>query len=269
MTAPLDLHGAPGPQPAAGDPLRPQRPRWTTAIAVTLGAVYALEVWFGGRLTPTALVELAMGANQGRAVAAGQVDRLLSSAFLHGSPLHLGLNVMALFALAPLFEELVGGVRLSVLYLGSALCGALASAAVHSFGVSVGASGAIFGLMGGAVGLALRPGGLLPPRMAAQMRGRLWLPLLINLAISLQPGIDLSAHLGGGLFGLALVGSGALGAGIAPLGTVRPLRHQRGFIAAAVVLWVLAGASLATSIATGRPWEFRRPVTALTVTRPA
>ncbi|MFM8895039.1 MAG: rhomboid family intramembrane serine protease [Actinomycetales bacterium] len=122
---------------------------------------------------------------------------LLTSAFLHGSFLHIAFNMYVLFALGPTLERLLGHGRYLALYLIAALGGGVASfwfSSVNS--VSVGASGAIFGLMGALV-VAGR-------RLRYDIRQVLIL-LGINLVIGvIAPGVDWRAHLGGLVTGAAV-----------------------------------------------------------------
>ncbi len=115
---------------------------------------------------------------------------LLTSAFLHGSFLHIAFNMYVLFALGPGLERLLGHVRFTTLYLLSAIGGSVASFWFSELNaVSVGASGAIFGLMGALV-VAGR-------RMRYDITQVLVL-LGINLVIGfIAPGVDWRAHLGG------------------------------------------------------------------------
>ena len=121
----------------------------------------------------------------------GQWWRLLTSAFLHYGILHLAFNMYVLFALGPSLERALGHGRYLVLYLIAALSGTVASFALSPIAVnSVGASGAIFGLMGALV-VAGR-------RLRYDIRQVLVL-IAINVAIGFLPGssIDWRAHLGG------------------------------------------------------------------------
>lgn len=78
--------------------------------------------------------------------------RLVTSAFLHGGWLHIAFNMYVLYALGPSLERVLGHSRYLVLYLMAALGGAVCSYAFSDvMTVSVGASGAIFGLMGALV----------------------------------------------------------------------------------------------------------------------
>ena len=132
------------------------------------------------------------------AVASGEFYRLLTSAFLHGSLLHIGFNMFVLYSIGPQVERALGHVRFAVLYLLAALGGAVASYVFSPDNtVSVGASGAIFGLMGALV--------IAGPRLGYDVRQVLIL-IAINIAIGFAPGggIDWRAHLGGLVTGAAV-----------------------------------------------------------------
>lgn len=117
--------------------------------------------------------------------------RLVTSAFLHWSILHIGFNMLVLFMIGPALERIFGHGRFFALYLLAGIGGAVAS---YTFSpiqtASVGASGAIFGLMAALV-VAGR-------RFSYDVRQVLIL-LGINLLIGFVPGgsIDWRAHLGG------------------------------------------------------------------------
>ena len=122
--------------------------------------------------------------------------RLLTSAFLHGSFLHVAFNMYVLFVLGPPLERILGHLRFLVLYVTAALGGSVVSYAFSDVRtVSVGASGAIFGLMGALI-VAGR-------RLRADIRQVVVL-LAVNVVIGfIAPGIDWRAHLGGLVVGAA------------------------------------------------------------------
>lgn len=125
---------------------------------------------------------------------AGEWWRLVTAAFLHGSILHIAFNMYVLFSLGPTLERILGHVRYLALYLLAAIGGGVASYAFSDMRtVSVGASGAIFGLMGALV-IAGR-------RLRFDVTQVLVL-LGVNVAIGFfAPGVDWRAHLGGLLIG--------------------------------------------------------------------
>jgi membrane associated rhomboid family serine protease len=128
------------------------------------------------------------------AVAQGEYWRLLTGEFLHGGPLHLVLNMVALYMFGPAAERALGTGRFIASYLTMAVA-ASTFVYVLAGGNTVGASGAIFGLFGLVFVLLLKSG---------QDVRSLVVLLVINGVISLQAGISWQAHLGGFLTGLAL-----------------------------------------------------------------
>ena len=140
-----------------------------------------------------------IGAEVG--VADGEVYRLLTAAFLHGGVLHIALNMYALFLFGPPLEAALGRVRFTALYLLSALGGSALSYTFSNPGTpSLGASGAVFGLLGAFL--------VVNRKMGRDTSGVLVL-LGINFAYGfIASGIDWRAHLGGliagGLSAIAL-----------------------------------------------------------------
>jgi membrane associated rhomboid family serine protease len=128
-------------------------------------------------------------------VADGEYYRLLTAAFLHGGPLHLLLNMYALYLFGPPLEAALGRVRFVALYFVAALGGsALSYAFSNPAQPSLGASGAIFGLLGAYLVISLR--------LHREVTGILVL-LAINFAFSFyaRGTIDWRAHVGGFLAG--------------------------------------------------------------------
>jgi rhomboid protease GluP len=171
----------------------------TTLLLAAIAVGYVLEILTGG--TDGTLVQI--GANYGPAVLHGQWWRLVTSMFLHGGIVHLLLNGWALFQLAALFELWLGSVRLLLVYFVSGIAGSLASA-LFMQGPSVGASGAIFGLLGALIAFLLRRREFLTPQarsLLTQLVG--WAVINVVFGFSAQ-GIDNAAHLGGCAAGLLL-----------------------------------------------------------------
>jgi membrane associated rhomboid family serine protease len=139
----------------------------------------------------------ARGALFGPAVANGDVWRRVTSGFLHAGLLHLLFNMYLLYILGNMLEPAIGRLRFGLIYFVSLLCGSFGVLLVSPNSPAVGASGAVFGLMGAAV-VILRNRGI-DPRQSG-------LPFLIgfNLLFTfLVPGISIGAHVGG-LIGGAL-----------------------------------------------------------------
>jgi membrane associated rhomboid family serine protease len=122
--------------------------------------------------------------------------RLGTAAFLHGSLLHLAFNMLVLFTLGPTLERVLRPGRYLLLYVMAAIGGGVASYAFSPIAtVSVGASGAIFGLMGALI---------VAGRRLRYDVTQVVILLAINVGIGfISPGIDWRAHLGGLITGAA------------------------------------------------------------------
>ncbi len=142
-------------------------------------------------------------------VAEDQVWRLVSSVFLHSGFLHLALNMLSLYFLGSFVENAFGRGRFLALYALSGLSGGIAYLYFGGFDIpAVGASGAIFGLLGGILGYALRRGTFTWQNPVIR---QLLILLAINLWIGLSiPNVSNTAHLGG------LAGGFAFGFLVAP-----------------------------------------------------
>lgn len=124
--------------------------------------------------------------------------RLIACAFLHAGIAHLAANMICLLSWGGLVEERTGTWPFVLIYLAAAIGGSLASIAGHSSPfLSIGASGAISGLIGALLALAL----LRKFPFDAQFFAA---NILFNIVlVSQNPGIDWLAHLGGMIAGLA------------------------------------------------------------------
>jgi membrane associated rhomboid family serine protease len=130
-------------------------------------------------------------------VANGEWYRLITGGFLHAGIFHLGMNMLALWLLGSQIERAIGGVRFAIVYFAALVAGSFGVMLLSPNQLTVGASGAIFGLLGLAVanqharGVNLRQSGL----------GGI---LVVNLLITLTPGLNISigGHLGGLVGGL-------------------------------------------------------------------
>jgi len=149
------------------------------------------------------------GALYGPAVADGELWRLVTSGFLHGGLIHIGFNMYLLWILGQMLEPELGSVRFAALYVTSLLFGAFGALLVEPDALTVGASGAVFGLMGGAA-IELRSRGINPFQTDIGML------ILFNLGLSFViPNISIGGHVGGLIGGAlaALVLDGARRAG--------------------------------------------------------
>lgn len=185
--------------------LIPKEPHFVTSIILDLNIlVYLLMIFSGVHLiSPNGLELLEWGANRRFETLNGDWWRLLSSMFLHGGIMHLILNIYGLVIAAIFIEPLLGRIKFAILYVLSGLCASLSSIWWYSNTISVGASGAIFGLCGGVLGLFLINA---YPKESKSLFGLLGVFAGINLLIGLVAGgIDNAAHIGGLLSG-AIIG---------------------------------------------------------------
>jgi membrane associated rhomboid family serine protease len=232
-------------------------PPVTTALLAACVVVFLLEYAFNALSSSAGLVK--MGALSGRLVHAGHYEGLLSYSLLHGGFLHIVMNGLALRVLGQMLENLIGGKRFLVVFTLSALGGGIASVLAAPDQLVVGASGGIFGLMTALFGLTLRRGGEIPTLARQRLRKALGQTLLLNVGISLLPGISLLGHAGGALVGFVLGVSGSISAGVEVpwLPRPEPRRAARMAIVSSVlaIACVLAlASSLGVAFARGRPW---------------
>jgi membrane associated rhomboid family serine protease len=213
-------------------------PRLTSFVLIGLNVVVWLLITGTGGRTSALLYKLALIPNfTGRplsdgtgvyaeGVAQGAWWQPLTVLFTHEQGLHIAFNMLALYFLGPTLENVLGRTRFLALYLVSGLTGSAAVMLLsNANGVTVGASGAIFGLMGALAVVALKVRG--------QMQSVLmWIGL--NLAITFTvPSISWQGHIGG-LVGGALIGTAMV---YAP-------RERR-----ALVQWTATGLILAVAVA--------------------
>lgn len=131
--------------------------------------------------------------------------RLITSGFLHSGLLHIGFNMYWLYLLGRILEPHLGSVRFAAVYLASLLAGSFGALLVSPDAHTVGASGAVFGLLG--VGLIEERA-----RGIRFLQGQFGGMILILLLFSLLPGISIGGHLGGLAGGLLAGGALQLGA---------------------------------------------------------
>jgi len=191
-------------QPAATPPPPPARylslptviPRLTYVLLAINVSIFLLELVTGE------LIWFSFGAKINELIAAGQWWRLITPMFLHAGIAHIAFNSYALYAFGPQVERVFGYARFFFIYILSGAAGSVLSFAL-SPSPSVGASGAIFGLIGALLVYLYRH----RPLFGDMGRRRLTEILMlagINLVIGLSPGIDNWGHLGGLLGGATL-----------------------------------------------------------------
>lgn len=169
------------------------------------------------------------GVHQVYGVSDGAWWELITSGFMHVEPTHLLFNMVALFFIGPMVESVIGRARFLAIYFGSLLTASalvLWTAPVNAY--TLGASGAIFGLLGASLILAIKGRG--DVRSIA-----MWLGLNVIITFTMA-GISWEGHLGG------LLGGAGMAAVLAYAPTGDPRSRQR-------LLWQVAGCLLVVAIA--------------------
>ena len=246
-----------------------QTPVTALVIVVNLVVYAALELWGNGSKDSHTLIQA--GASLTLAVEAGEYWRLISAMFLHAGLWHLVLNTLMLWFLGRFAEQLVGSLKLAIVYLAAGLVGNLASLYWRTGPISVGASSSIFGILGASLVVLLLSRGRLPEAWRRSMV----IVMTVVIGLSFLPAINVKiidnyAHLGG------LVGGMAAG-GLLFVSTVSRwdwLRRLDGPITSVlgtcgVALLVYCGWGLVTSDVERLPWaeshraglSVRHPVT--------
>jgi membrane associated rhomboid family serine protease len=158
-------------------------------VLVQLGAMASGASATGSQFGGSQLIT--DGAVSRPAVADGEVWRLLTAGFLHAGLLHLMFNGFALYVLGSMLEPAIGRLRFAIVYFVSLFAGSFGAILVEPNALTVGASGAIFGLMGAAV-VVMRHRGI------NLMESGIGLWLGLNLVFTFAiPGISIGGHIGG------------------------------------------------------------------------
>jgi rhomboid protease GluP len=174
----------------------------TSGLLIIIAIVFGYEVATRAFFSDQAMVDL--GAIVPGMLERGEYWRLVAAMFLHGGWLHWFLNSWALYQLGTLYETLFGSARFALIYFVSGICASLASS-LYEHGPAVGASGAIFGILGAFI---------FSIRRSPQYRHQPWTKSLISqlvfwIAVNIVIGfsvkfIDNAAHIAGLITGLLL-----------------------------------------------------------------
>jgi membrane associated rhomboid family serine protease len=164
-------------------------------------------------------------------LADGEWWRLLTAAFLHGSIIHLGLNMFVLWFVGAPVEQAIGRGRFIALYIVSGLAGSAGALLFSPHAVTVGASGAIFGILGAALVLEFQRSYVL----GGQALGLIVVNLVLTFAI---PNISVGGHIGG------LVGGALSMFALSRFGRTHAVYGRPGLVGVAGLMAVGAGALL-------------------------
>jgi membrane associated rhomboid family serine protease len=193
-----DHAGVGAPRPSAARTARQTRGRIagldapaTVALVAANVLVYLITVGQGGGLNQPGGQAFERGALVGVLVADGDWYRLVSAMFLHASVIHLAFNMLALWWLGSVVEQALGTWRYLLVYFAAGLAGSAGALLLSGpLAFTVGASGAIYGILGALLVLEyLATGTLAGPALTL---------IVLNLAITLAiPNISIGGHIGG------------------------------------------------------------------------
>ncbi|HVI03290.1 MAG TPA: rhomboid family intramembrane serine protease [Enhygromyxa sp.] len=221
---------------------------WLTYVLIGLNAaVWLVMVGLGvDAFEPDAGALLTWGGNLGILTSGGEWWRLLTATFIHAGILHLAFNLYFAWVIGRACEQIFGSAAYALIYFGSGLFASLVSVAWQPGVVSVGASGALFGVFGAFLGFTIRRRGMLRPEFVQSVRRNALILIGINLAIGFAvPGIDVAAHVGGLVAGLG-IGYSIAKLAEKPISSPREARAVRvraiGLTTAATVAVLVAGA---------------------------
>ena len=202
--------------------------------------LFVAELATGGNGSRLVLELTTLGSNvdpqTGAAIgiAEGQWWRLVTGAFLHdpGNPLHILFNMYLLFVLGRMLEPVLGHVRFAALYFAALLAGSFGALVAQPHSATLGASGAVFGLMGAAFVMQHARG--VDPRQSGI------LPLIVlNLVLSFAiPHVAIGGHIGG-----------LIGGGLAAYAMDRVSARRRGIALPVAICVAVAAVSVAGAIA--------------------
>jgi membrane associated rhomboid family serine protease len=175
--------------------LQTNQPVVTMALIGVNVLVYLITVAQGGGINAPGGSLFEKWALFGPAVANGDWWRLLTAAFLHGSILHIGFNMFVLYVVGGAVESFMRPARYLALYVVSGLAGSAGALVVDPTQVTVGASGAIYGIFGALL--------IIEYSQTGSLAGQAMTLIAINLALSFTiPGISWGGHIGGLIGGI-------------------------------------------------------------------
>ncbi|MBS1529548.1 MAG: rhomboid family intramembrane serine protease [Bacteroidetes bacterium] len=182
----------------------PQKRLMVTQILIQINLLtFILMVCYGlGFMSFNAADLLRLGANYRPAIDKGEYWRLVTNIFLHGGLMHVLMNMYGLFFVGLFLEPVMGRGKYLLTYLVTGIAASIASMWWHPATVSVGASGAIFGLFGAF--FALITVNMFPSKSKKSFLASTSIFIGYNLLFGLTGGIDNAAHIGGLISGLLL-----------------------------------------------------------------
>ena len=149
------------------------------------------------------LVLIFLGAKYSPLIYEGEIWRLVTSAFLHGSLLHIACNMYMLYIIGPQIEKIFGKIKYILIYFVSCITSSILSMIINPDSISVGASGGIFGLMGALLAFALVERNNINKEYTMGLIKIIGINFIIGLVVI---NIDNAAHIGGFIGGIILSG---------------------------------------------------------------
>lgn len=204
-------------------------------FAFSLALSISMMGGFSGMGNIADQVLLRLGARESHAIFNGELWRLVMPIFLHGNLIHIGFNTFVLMTVGPQIEETYGSPRYLFLYLLTGIFGNVVSTAWSilrhgGFGISIGASGSLLGLIGLMLAITTRRGGA----MMQMLRTSHLKWVLIIFVVGLVFGFDNAAHAGGLAAGFLL---GRVMDDREPVAAAERKRaHALGWLAALIIL---------------------------------
>ncbi|MBU3216896.1 rhomboid family intramembrane serine protease [Clostridium estertheticum] len=177
---------------------------WITIIIIAINVImYGITAYLsymtnGSILNSDTNVLVLLGAKVNDLINQGQYYRLVTCMFLHGGIVHVAVNMYSLYAIGPMVESVYGKAKYLVIYFISGICASIFSY-IFSTSVSIGASGAIFGLLGAVLVFAITS----KEKTGSAFIKNILSVIFINIFIgATMPGIDNFAHVGGLIGGM-------------------------------------------------------------------
>lgn len=175
----------------AGAPGGSETPATFVLIALNVAAFMAEIATGSGGLSPNNSSVVFDFGLFGPLVAEGEWYRMVTAGFLHASILHIGFNMFVLYILGRVLEPGVGTPRFVAIYLASLLAGSFGALLLDPNALTIGASGAVFGIFGAAFVIARARG-------IDALASSIAIVLVFNLVLTFaRPEISVGGHLGG------------------------------------------------------------------------
>ncbi|MBQ4583623.1 MAG: rhomboid family intramembrane serine protease [Bacilli bacterium] len=209
------------------DTFKPKKIFVTKILIISCILMYLISgILSGNLLSIDTLTLYKLGANEKISILAGQVYRLFTYMFLHGNITHIFVNMYSLAVIGNQIETFLGKAKFLAIYLFSGITAGLLSA-ILTGGISIGASGAIFGLLGALLYFGYHYRIYLGEALKRQIIPIILLNLVIGFII---PGIDNAAHIGG------LVGGFLMSMAVGVTGKTNKQERINGLICCAILI---------------------------------